>query len=86
MLSRYEIEEILKAELVLAKSRHEAAKAYFALVCRDTPSGLPYPDGSQRIINAGRDRTAAQEAFSTALKRFNDFILHGKIPEHLIGR
>ena len=86
MLSRFEIEDLLKAELVVAKSRHEAARINFASICSETPSVLPQPDGTHRVINAGRERSAAQADFMAALKRFNDFILHGKVPDHLAGR
>jgi hypothetical protein len=83
MLSRVEIEEILRAELERARSQRESAKEEFARVCNDIPSGLPHPDGTQRILNASREQTAAQEAFAAALQRFNAFILRGEIPDHL---
>lgn len=83
MGSRLEIEEILRAELDFAKSRHESTRAEFARVCNDIPSGLPHPDGTQRILNASRAQASAQAAYAAALKRFNDFILTGKIPDHL---
>ena len=86
MLSRFEIEELLKTELAAAKSRHEAARINFARICSESPSGLLQPDGTDRVINAGRERSAAQADFMAALKRFNDFILHGKVPDHLAGR
>jgi hypothetical protein len=47
-------------------------------VCSDIPSGLPQPDGTQRIKNAARDQRASREAFQVAVNRFNDFILRGE--------
>jgi len=83
MRSREEIEEILRAELERARSRCKGARAEFTRVCNDIPSGIPHPDGTQRILNASREQTAAQEAFAAALKRFNAFILRGEIPDDL---
>jgi len=85
MPSHEQIEEILKADLEHAKSRYDSAKREFMRICNDIPSGLPHPDGTQRIQNARRDQTAAKEAFSAALRRFNAFILRGKIPIDLDG-
>jgi hypothetical protein len=86
MRSRVEIEEILRAELEQAKSRHESARDEFTRVCGDIPSGLPHPDGALRIKNARREQTAAQEAFADAVRRFNAFILRGEIPDQLAGK
>jgi hypothetical protein len=86
MRSHAEIEEVLKAKLDLAKSRYEYAKGEFTRVSRDLPSGLPHPDGTQRIQNARREQTAAHEAFKAALRQFDAFILKGEIPDHLAGK
>ena len=82
MWSRVEIEEILKAEFDLAKSRYESARAEVAQVGNEVPSELPL----ERIENASRDETAARQAFTAALQRFNDFILRGEIPDDLSER
>jgi hypothetical protein len=83
MKSRMEIEEILKKELEVADSLYKLARAEFMRVCSDIPSGLPQPDGTQRIQNAGRSQRAAQEAYAAALRRFNGFIVKGELPEEL---
>jgi hypothetical protein len=83
-LMRYtEIEDYLYAEVKRRKSLYEIAKTEFRRICTDVPSGLPQPDGTQRIHNAARDHRASREAFQTALNRFNDFILRRKIPDDL---
>jgi hypothetical protein len=79
-----EIEEFLRAEVERAKSRYEIAKAEFTRVCTDIPSGLPHPDGTQRLHNAARDQRVSRDAFQAALDRFNDFVLRGKIPDALM--
>jgi hypothetical protein len=86
MRSRQEIEEILRAELESARLRRQSAKEEFTRVCNEIPSGLPHPDGTLRILNASREKAAAQEAFAAALQRFNAFILKGEIPDDLGGK
>ncbi len=45
------------------------------------PSGLPHPDGAQRIHNVSRELTIARQEMMLAHRRFNDFIEHGIAPE-----
>ena len=75
-----EVADRLRAELQRAESQYKLSQAEFSFVLSDIPSGLPQPDGTQRIHNAARDYHTSREAFQTALDRFNDFILRGKIP------
>jgi hypothetical protein len=81
---RYEeIEDHLHGEVKRTQSEYQLVRAEFTLVIADIPSGLPQPDGTQRIHNTARDLRASREAFQTALDRFNNFILRGKIPDDL---
>jgi hypothetical protein len=82
-MCRTEVEVYLRTELERTKSRYELARAEFTFVTTDIPSGLPQPDGTQRIHNMARDVRASRAAFQTALTRFNDFVLRGKIPDDL---
>lgn len=62
-----------------ATLRAEAATAAFAAISGDIPSGIPHPDGIQRIHNATREMDAARKEMMTAHTRLNDFI--ERVPE-----
>jgi hypothetical protein len=86
MRNRQEIETILKADLDLARLAYESARLEFSVVMSDIPSGLPQPDGTGRIRNAGVCYNAAVQAYTAALREFNAFITFGEIPERLNDR
>jgi hypothetical protein len=83
MLDRLQAEKILREELNEALAIHDDAKLEFWRVAADIPSGLPAPDGTARIQNAARKRNDAMKHLLSATVRFNDFIVHGTIPEDL---
>jgi hypothetical protein len=68
--SREEIERVLFDELDRTKSAHERAHKKFKVVMADIPSGLPQPDGTARITNAGRANTSTLDAYIRALREF----------------
>src|SRR5207248_1275637 len=68
---------VLKEDLVQAKKQLTAASTEFAAVMRDTPSGLPHPDGTQRIQNASRAYARARENMMNAIRRLNAFTIQG---------
>jgi hypothetical protein len=80
---RSAVARILTEELAAAHSLHTAAAQHFNTLLHEIPSGLPHPDGSQRIHAAGREAHAALEAYVRALKRFTDFSVHRIIPSGL---
>ena len=41
---------------------------------REVPSGIPYPDNTHRITNAGKAQQHAMETYLEALKSFNDYV------------
>jgi len=47
------------------------------------PSGLPHPDGTQRIRNASRELFRARKEMMTAHRRLDNFIESGIVPEDL---
>jgi len=47
----------------------------------DIPSGLPTPDGTQRIHNAGRLSAQARNKVVIAHNRLNDYLSTGIVPE-----
>jgi len=59
------------------------ASTKFNEVVRDIPSGLPHPDGTQRIHNVGRELIDAREKLAAAITRLNDFVSHEIVPEDL---
>ena len=81
---RLEIARRLKAELDKARDEHSAATARFDQLAEDTPSGLPHPDGSLRIRQAGKSVTASLENYTRTLKRFTDFAVSGIVPEDIL--
>jgi hypothetical protein len=54
----------------------------FNEVVRDIPSGLPHPDGTQRIQNVGPELGCAGKA-GVAIARLNDFVSRDVVPEDL---
>jgi hypothetical protein len=82
-MGRQPIVEILRAEVERTHAEYDRVKQDFRLVSADIPSGLPHPDGMQRIRNASRAQLAAIAAFEAALKRFNGFLVSGTVPQDL---
>ena len=72
-----EIGRRLLDELGRAQLEHAAAKESFDAIIKQTPSGLPHPDGALRIQQAGREYRRSVELYTRALKLYTDFILHG---------
>jgi len=81
-----EISRILKQAVIRARSEYERAHAEFKAVTGDIPSGLPPPDGMQRIRNAGNSYRATMDAYQAALHEFNTYITQGRIPVRLKDR
>lgn len=77
------VHEILKDEFETAKRQMNLASQRFNEVVRDIPSGLPHPDGTQRIHNVGRELADAREKLAAAIARLNDFVSRETVPEDL---
>ncbi|HWE52018.1 MAG TPA: hypothetical protein VG273_19655 [Bryobacteraceae bacterium] len=80
---RREIEAILKDRLSRAQRDYENARGEFKAFTSDIPSGLPFPDGTERIRNAGKALNFAISRYSAALDDFKSFIIEGVVPEYL---
>lgn len=78
-----QIVEMLRAEVDRTHAEYDRVKQDFRLLSADVPSGLPHPDGIQRIQNASRAQSFAMDAYETALKRLNRFLISGTVPEDL---
>lgn len=77
------IHDVLKEEFEAAKRHMNLASQRFNEVVRDIPSGLPHPDGTQRIQNVGRELADAREKLAAAIARLNDFVSREIVPEDL---
>jgi hypothetical protein len=77
------VHEILKDEFETAKRQMNFASQRFNEVVRDIPSGLPHPDGTQRIHNVGRELADARGKLAAAITRLNDFVSREVVPEDL---
>jgi hypothetical protein len=77
------IEARLRNDLEIARTRLTVSRTAFQAVIAAVPSGIPHPDGSQKIVNASKEHGAALEALLAAVKRYNGFILRGTVPEDL---
>jgi hypothetical protein len=67
----------LKQRLQIAKQAQKQAVKRFNEVIRDIPSGLPHPDGIERILNASHELTEAQGAVIALLRDLNQGSLDG---------
>lgn len=82
----------LKEELESAKQHHEEAKEEFWRVGggpRELPrftAGIPEPDGSLILRKAVTVEVDARGAHLQALKRINEYLLHGTVPEDIRRR
>jgi hypothetical protein len=56
-----------------------AASRAFNGVMDQFPSGLPHPDGAQRIHNASFELSAARQELMKAHSRLNDYLGRGII-------
>jgi hypothetical protein len=72
----------LRREEALARERSQQAFRNFQEITKDVPSGLPHPDGVERIRIAHSELTHANETYHAAHKRLLDFLLYRALPEH----
>jgi hypothetical protein len=75
----------LPHELLEATLRVEAASTEFKSIIADIPSGLPHPDGTQRIQNSSRKLAAALRRRERAHNRLDDYLSRGIVPEDLLA-
>src|SRR5687767_4626408 len=80
-----DVRQILWDQLTVAKERKDAAAKVFDETMGDVPSGLPHPDGTQRIVSASSEFRHALAEYSAACKKLSAFAVHGIIPEDLRG-
>lgn len=79
----HEIRTILHREFLIASERAREATASFDATVSEIPSGIPPPDGVQRIHNASRQVSIARVEMIKAHNRLNDYLSRGIVPEDL---
>jgi len=75
----------LQQELKDATERAATASAAFLAVTSQVPSGLPHPDGTQRIRNISHELAFARTALMRAHSRLDEFLVSGIAPEDLLN-
>ena len=73
----------LYRELHEATQRADRATEAFTAVASKIPSGIPHPDGTQRIHNAAHELNAARDAMMKAHHRLIEFLETGAAPDDL---
>ena len=77
------IRTILVRRMVEAAARLSDATGTFMVVTNEIPSGLPHPDGIQRIQNAARELAVARKKVKEADADLNEYLNRGIVPEDL---
>jgi hypothetical protein len=82
-MERREILKTLLDQLAEATETHRLHQQYFQVVVNDIPSGLPHPDGVQRIANASTECAHARARMRTARLRLQLYKDYGFVPNDL---
>ena len=73
---------LLQDVLELTARIHEATREFEAVTGK-IPSGLPHPDGVQRIKNASNRLSTARKELMKAHRRLNEHVSSGIVPDDL---
>jgi len=79
------VHDLLQQELKAATERAATASAAFLDVTSQVPSGLPHPDGTQRIRNLSHELAFARTELMRAHSRMDAFLVSGIAPEDLVS-
>jgi hypothetical protein len=77
------VHDLLQQELQAATERAASASAAFLDVTSQVPSGLPHPDGTQRIRNIAHELAFARTELMRAHSRMDTFLVSGIAPDDL---
>jgi hypothetical protein len=80
--SEKEVLRVLIQDVMDATAFKNEASECFDVAISQFPSGLPFPDGAQRIKNTSAQLSTARNKLATAHDRLDDF-LKGIVPETL---
>ena len=78
-----QVRAVLQRDIQACTARAQAASEALSAIMRDIPSGLPQPDGSQRIQNAAHALAAARNEVMRAHSRLDEFLVGGVVPADL---
>jgi len=81
MSHHQDIRSALNHDLLEATLLVETASIEFKSIIGDIPSGLPHPDGAQRIQNSSRKLAAALRQRERAHNRLDDYLSRGIVPQ-----
>jgi hypothetical protein len=70
-------------DLIAATARNDEAVREFHEITAHFSSGLPHPDGIQRIKNASNKVAVARKEMGMAHNRLNHYLSRGIVPEDL---
>ncbi len=82
-LHKDHIRRILLLGVAETTARAEAASAEFKGIINSIPTGIPHPDGTQRIHQASHNLSNARKDMMQAHSRLDNFLHSGVIPEDL---
>ena len=77
------IRERLMNELKAARESARLASEAFDRGVAGLPSGIPYPDSTASIHQLSCEYAVARQDVLIAVRRLNDFTVHGVIPDDL---
>jgi len=78
---REQVLAALNHDLQVAQQRRDEASTQFSEIMKDVPSGLPHPDGTDRIHQASQKYFEAQKEAMDALMCLNKFLVDRALPE-----
>jgi len=70
-------------DILEATAQHNEARDEFEVLMSQVPSGLPHPDGVQRIKNASTKLSIARDELMKAHSRLDGYLAGGIVPEDL---
>ena len=84
-LHKDHVRRILLLDVAESTARADTASAEFKVVISSIPTGIPHPDGTQRIHQASHNLSNARKDLMQAHSRLDNFLSSGVIPEDLKG-
>jgi hypothetical protein len=79
--NREKILQQLTGELDLATAHFREAQRLETEIIRQAPTGIPLPDGQQRILQSAKKVKLAFQEYQRVLKRYRAFVADGILPE-----
>ena len=77
------IRELLAHEVLEATAQKVESLRKFEAIMLHFPSGMPHPDGVQRIKNASNELSTARKEMAKKYARLTDYLDRGIVPQDL---